>query len=149
MNSRRGWCVLAVALVGLAGGAPMSCSSGGGSADAVTKAMSALPNNIKDSVTRYMGNFGDLNRVLGGVTNSTSANNAMPQLNQILGSMQGDANTINNASPETRKNVKTAFGSQISELTKALEGQTKRLMGNSSLASSMGSILNNIPKLSL
>jgi hypothetical protein len=67
----------------------------------------------------------------------------------ILGSMQGDANTINNAAPEARKNVKTAFGSQINELTKVLEGQTKRLMGNNALASSLGPILNNIPKLAL
>ena len=149
MNSRRGWGVLVVALLGLAGGAPVACSSGGGTTDMVSKAMSALPSSIKDSVTRYMGNSADLNKLLAGITDGGKAQNAVPQINQLIGSMQGDANTINSASPEVRKNVKTAFGGQLGDLTKNLDSQIKRLTGNANISSALGSVLNNIPKLSL
>ena len=150
MNTRCGLCVLTVALAGLAA-APMACQSGGagGSSDMVSKAMSALPSNIKDSATRYISKYTDLNKMLGGLTNSGQAREALPRLEQTVGSMENDARVLNGAPADVRGNVKTAYGSQLDSLTKGLDHQVSRLMGNKDISSIVKPVLDRVPKLSL
>src|SRR5262245_35397746 len=98
MNAR---CTLCILVLALAGSAPVACQSGG-STEMVSKAMSSLPSNIKDSATRYIGKFTDMNKLLGSVTNTAEARDALPSLESMIGSMEGDARTINSAPSDVR-----------------------------------------------
>jgi hypothetical protein len=149
MNSRRVARVVGAGLVGLAlVGMPSGCASGGGSSDMVSKAMSALPSGIKDSVNRYVGNLTDLNRTLAGITNADQARSASPRVGQLVDSLNSDAGTINNAPSDVRRNVKTAFP-QLGDLTKNMTSQVQRLMGNKDISSVLKPVLDRLPKLSL
>lgn len=128
--------------------APMvACSSSGGST--TSQAMSMLPESVKSSVNGYMSSLTDVNNLLKGVTDTSSAASAGPSLATYTDRLSGYAKSLNSLSPETKKQISSAFGGQIDSLNKTLTSQIARIKGNSTLNSMVGSYLDKIPTFKL
>lgn len=123
----------------------VACKSDGDKSSMSSQAMSMLPESVKSSVNGYMSSLTDINNLLKGVTDSSSAAQAGSTLSTYTDRLSGYAKSLNSLSPETKKQISSAFGGQIESLNKTLTSQIARIKSNSTLNSLVGSYLDKIP----
>lgn len=121
-------------------GSMPACKHMGGA----SKAMELLPDSIKQAAQGYLGQFGDLNTMLGSIKTPAQANEARPKLQQTVNSLNGYSDQLNSASPEVKKNVESAYGKQLSGLSKTFESHKNKLLGNSEISNILKPVLDQV-----
>lgn len=135
-------------LVVAAGLMPVACSStSGGGARTPERAMSELPDATRQQVDGYLGALGGLVSVLAGVTDTPSASQSMPRLEEYLQKVTQHAKEINGLAPETRRRIGEAFGARFASWNDAYAAQVNRIKGTPGLGQKLGPLLDKVTLL--
>lgn len=121
-------------------GSMPACKHMGGA----SKAMELLPENIKQAAQGYLGQFGDLNKMLGSIKTPVQASEARPKLQQTVNTLNGHSDQLNSASPDVKKNIESAYGKQFSSLSKTFESHKNKLLSNSQISNILKPVLDKV-----
>lgn len=97
------------------------------------------------AATGYLDGLDDLNNALGGIGSRMDAMRALPQLNEIAGSLKPYWDQLSAMSPESLASLGGAFGVRAEDLTGAIRGQIDRLKGKGVLGPRIASMLEGLP----
>lgn len=125
--------VLAAALLGAAAatGCETMQSFGGGAA---SQYLALVPDAVKQSVSGYLGGLGEINSVLAGIRDTSTALAKVPLLDEQVGKLAGFKAALDALPQETRDNTLKAYADDLKKVNGAFEKQASRIRGDSALS---------------
>lgn len=117
----------------------LGCASEGGH-----RSSSSVPEAQRAAVNGYLNAVSDASKLLGSVTDTASARAAMPQLEQLIKSIDASFKQLGWAGSSDRDRVSGAYGEQLRAANEAFAAQVNRIKGTAGLGSVLGPLLDKI-----
>src|SRR5262245_9482604 len=108
------------------------------------QAMSMLSEGVKQQIGTYLQDVDDVTALLKDVNSFKRALETRPKLSPYVTKLQDGYTSLRGLDPETLKNVRTAFGPQLTDAASGFRDQLNRVADQSGVGSLIKPILDKV-----